>query len=43
VAGFQATALLDRRDFEVGVANWAQTMIVGGEVEVSINLEANRK
>jgi polyisoprenoid-binding protein YceI len=43
VASFEATALLDRREFEVGVANWAQTMIVGGEVEVSINLEANRK
>jgi polyisoprenoid-binding protein YceI len=43
VAGFQAQTTLDRRDFEVGVANWAQTVIVGGEVEVSIALEANRK
>lgn len=43
VASFEATTQLDRREFEVGVANWAQTMIVGGEVEVSINLEANRK
>lgn len=43
VASFEATTLLDRREFEVGVANWAQTMIVGGEVEVSINVEANRK
>jgi polyisoprenoid-binding protein YceI len=43
VASFEATTQLDRREFEVGVANWAQTMIVGGEVEISINLEANRK
>ena len=43
VASFEAGTTLDRREFEVGVANWAQTMIVGGEVEVSINLEANRK
>jgi polyisoprenoid-binding protein YceI len=42
VAGFQAQTTLDRREFEVGVANWAQTVIVGGEVEVSIALEANR-
>lgn len=43
VASFEAGTTIDRREFEVGVANWAQTMIVGGEVEVSINLEANRK
>ncbi len=43
VASFEAGTKLDRREFEVGVANWAQTVIVGGEVEVSINLEANRK
>lgn len=43
VASFQAGTTIDRREFEVGVANWAQTVIVGGEVEVSINLEANRK
>lgn len=43
VASFQAGTVLDRRAFEVGVANWAQTVIVGGDVEVSISLEANRK
>jgi polyisoprenoid-binding protein YceI len=43
VAGFEATTKVDRREFEVGVANWAQTMIVGGEVEISIALEANHK
>lgn len=43
VASFQATTQLDRREFQVGVANWAQTVIVGGEVDVTIALEANRK
>jgi polyisoprenoid-binding protein YceI len=43
VAGFQAEMMLDRREFGVGVANWAQTVIVGGEVEISIALEANRR
>jgi polyisoprenoid-binding protein YceI len=43
VAGFQAGTTVDRREFEVGVANWAQTVIVGGDVEISIALEANHK
>ena len=43
VASFEAKATLDRREFEVGVANWAQTVIVGGDVEISIALEANQK
>lgn len=43
VASFQAVTQLDRREFEVGVANWAQTIIVGGDVEVSIFVEANRR
>ncbi len=43
IASFEASTTLDRRDFEVGVANWAQTMIVSGDVVVSISLEANRK
>ncbi|MGM0669589.1 MAG: YceI family protein [Gemmatimonadota bacterium] len=42
VASFQAGTQLDRREFEVGVANWAQTVIVGGDVEVTIFVEANR-
>ncbi|MGD2120874.1 MAG: YceI family protein [Gemmatimonadota bacterium] len=41
VAGFQASTTIDRREFEVGVANWAQTVIVGGDVEITIALEAN--
>ncbi len=43
VASFEASTQVDRRDFEVGVANWAQTMIVGGDVNISITLEANHK
>jgi polyisoprenoid-binding protein YceI len=43
VAGFEASSTIDRRAFEVGVANWAQTVIVGGEVEISIALEANHQ
>jgi polyisoprenoid-binding protein YceI len=43
VASFEARTTLDRREFEVGVANWAQTVIVGGDVDVSITVEANRK
>jgi polyisoprenoid-binding protein YceI len=43
VAGFQASTTIDRREFEVGVANWAQTVIVGGDVNITIALEANHK
>jgi len=43
VASFEASTQVDRRDFEVGVAKWAQTMIVGGDVVISITLEANHK
>jgi polyisoprenoid-binding protein YceI len=43
VAGFEASTTIDRREFEVGVANWAQTVIVGGDVEISIALEANHR
>lgn len=41
VASFEASTQVDRRYFEVGVANWAQTMIVGGDVTISIAVEAN--
>ena len=43
VASFEASTKVDRREFEVGVANWAQTMIVGGDVNITIALEANHK
>lgn len=42
VAGFQASTRIDRRDFQVGVSSWAQTTIIGGEVEMKIAVEANR-
>jgi len=43
VASFQASTQIDRREYEVGVANWAQTVIVGGEVDIQIALEANQR
>lgn len=43
VASFAAATQVDRREFEVGVANWAQTVIVGGDVNISIALEANHQ
>ncbi|TVR57596.1 MAG: polyisoprenoid-binding protein [Gemmatimonadales bacterium] len=42
VAGFQAGLKLDRRDFGVGVGNWAATAVVGAEVDIVIAVEANR-
>lgn len=40
VASFQADLTLDRREFGVGTGSWAQTTIVGGDVEIEIALEA---
>lgn len=42
IASFQTTLSLDRRDFGVGVGSWAATMVVGGEVNIDIAVEANR-
>jgi polyisoprenoid-binding protein YceI len=42
IASFQTKLSLDRRDFGVGVGNWAATMVVGGEVDIDIAVEANR-
>ena len=42
VAGFEAKLTLDRRDFGVGVGNWAATAVVGSDVEITIAIEANR-
>lgn len=42
VASFQAGTTIDRRDFGVGVGNWAATVVVGGDVDISIALEANQ-
>lgn len=43
VASFQAGTTVDRRDFGVGVGDWAATLVVGGDVEISIALEANQQ
>lgn len=43
IASFQATTELDRRDYGVGVGSWAETMVVGADVEIGITVEANRK
>jgi len=40
VASFQADLVIDRRAFGVGTGSWAQTAIVGGDVEIEIALEA---
>ena len=43
VASFQASTSIDRGDFGVGVGNWAATMVVGGDINIEILLEAHRK
>jgi polyisoprenoid-binding protein YceI len=40
VASFEAGLTIDRRDFGVGTGSWAQTMVVAGEVDIQIALEA---
>lgn len=42
VASFNASTSIDRRDFGVGVGNWAATLVVGGNVDIEIALEANQ-
>ena len=42
VASFEASTAVQRKEFGVGVGNWAQTMVVGGEVEIQILLEAHQ-
>ncbi|MDT8436762.1 MAG: YceI family protein [Gemmatimonadota bacterium] len=41
VASFQATGDVDRREFGVGVGNWAQTAVVGADVSIEIAVEAH--
>jgi polyisoprenoid-binding protein YceI len=40
LASFAAGLKLDRRDFGVGVGSWAETAIVGSEVDIEIAVEA---
>ena len=42
VASFEASIAVERKEFGVGVGNWAATMVVGGEIEIQILLEAHR-
>ncbi|MEX2526247.1 MAG: YceI family protein [Gemmatimonadota bacterium] len=42
VAGFHAETQIRRQDFGVGVGSWAATMVVGGNVDIEIALEANQ-
>jgi polyisoprenoid-binding protein YceI len=39
VAGFEAAATLDRRDFDVGSGRWAETVVLGPDVTIRILLE----
>lgn len=43
VASFEATTSIDRLDFEVGVGNWAATVVVGDKVDITILLEAHQR
>ena len=43
VASFEASATIDRHDFEVGVGNWASNAVVGDKVEITILLEAHQR
>jgi polyisoprenoid-binding protein YceI len=42
VAGFAAETRIRRQDFGVGVGNWAATLVVGGNVDIEIAVEANQ-
>jgi polyisoprenoid-binding protein YceI len=42
VAGFATETRIRRQDFGVGVGNWAATLVVGGNVDIQIALEANQ-
>lgn len=42
IASFETHLTLDRRDFGVGVGDWAATAVVGKDVDIEIAVEANR-
>ena len=41
VAGFSASTTIDRGDYGVGTGNYAATVVIGSDVEISIQVEAN--
>ena len=43
VASFEASLTIDRRDFGVGSGRWAETLIVGADVEIVLTIEANHE
>jgi len=43
VASFSAKLSIDRRDYGVGVGNWAATLVVGSNVDIDLVVEANHQ
>jgi polyisoprenoid-binding protein YceI len=43
LAAFEAGLEIDRNEYGVGTGSWAATLVVGGEVDIDIAVEANRK
>jgi polyisoprenoid-binding protein YceI len=43
LASFEASYSLNRNDYTVGTGSWAATLVVGGEVDINIAVEVNRK
>lgn len=43
LGSFQAAMKIDRRDFGVGTGSWAETAVVGADVEIEILLEASQR
>ncbi len=41
--GLSFNTNLDRTDYKVGVGDWASTLVVGDNIDVSINMELNSK
>jgi polyisoprenoid-binding protein YceI len=42
VASFTGNLKIDRNDFGVGTGSWAATAVVGGDVNITFNVETNR-
>lgn len=40
IASFQTGITIDRNEFGVGTGSWAATLVVGGEVDIDITIEA---
>jgi len=43
IASFEATLTIDRRTFGVGTGMWAETAVVGSDVDIRIQVEASEK